>query len=411
MRRDMNTRLIFTAAGLSAGALLTLGLSVGAEDTELDSDPRVIPYNGVLEFDGQAYNGPADIRFTLTGEDPESCTFVEEHEDVPVYTGRFSVNIGVVNGDAGMNCLFDATAVYLQMAVRGGASEQEHAPLAGRQRINPVPFAYWAAEGSDLKVDGHLSAASASVNGPLTASSASVNGPLTASSASVNDGLRIGQDNVRSPSGTSRLRLASNFDGNGINNNNDYQLTLFESNNPTESYGLLAQPRTMAFNVSNDAGYAFYRGGSNTMLRLANDGSTLNTDLDLSGDLAVTGALNAPTIRGVSSINASGGAFSTGGDLNVGGNVNASTLTGVTSINAGGAAFSIGGGFNVLENIYAPNNRHDECQWEGSTRGTSADGETLEGFCSQGRYVAGIRRYHGGFDFGIEELTLWCCKL
>ena len=302
MRRDMNTRLIFTAAGLSAGALLTLGLSVGAEDTELDSDPRVIPYNGVLEFDGQAYNGPADIRFTLTGEDPESCTFVEEHEDVPVYTGRFSVNIGVVNGDAGMNCLFDATAVYLQMAVRGGASEQEHAPLAGRQRINPVPFAYWAAEGSDLKVDGHLSAASASVNGPFTAESASVNGPLTANSASVSGG-------VTASSATVSSHLTANTATVGNVNMEGPRLNFTSSGRGDGGRALV-----------HAAGDILYVNPGGEF----SGGTRLDGGLTASGGVTVGGILYAPTIQSVTSINSGGGAFSTGGNVTVGGDLVAS---------------------------------------------------------------------------------------
>ncbi|MEO1267231.1 MAG: hypothetical protein AAFX99_03970, partial [Myxococcota bacterium] len=40
--------------------------------------------------------------------------------------------------------------------------DQDYVVLTGSQRIHPVPFSYWSAEGSDFRIDG-----SASVEGNL----------------------------------------------------------------------------------------------------------------------------------------------------------------------------------------------------------------------------------------------------
>lgn len=153
-------KLIYIFAGINIGFLMALGMTVMAENTELDTGPRAIPYNGILALDGEAFEGLADLQFRLT--DDAECTFSEDHEDVSVFGGRFAVNIGSVAGDLPA-CLFDSEDVFIEIAVRPGEDEGEHTALAGRQKINPVPFAYWAAEGSDFKVDGN-----ANIEGNLT---------------------------------------------------------------------------------------------------------------------------------------------------------------------------------------------------------------------------------------------------
>lgn len=203
MQFSQNNRSILVGmAGINIGFLLALGLSVMAENTELDSGPRAIPYNGILEFNGQTFTGQADIQFTLT--DDNGCELVEDHDNVPIYAGRFAVNLGSVAGDIDP-CVFDANAIYLQMAVRGGDSSDPHVALAGRQRITPVPFSYWAAEGSNFRIDGNLQADTATVQGHLNAQSATVtnnltagslrtDGTLTPSAGNVNRGITWGND-------------------------------------------------------------------------------------------------------------------------------------------------------------------------------------------------------------------------
>ena len=147
---------VLLPAGVLVGAIMAVGLTSMADGPELDTDPRVVPYNGVLEFNGEALNGQADLEFTLTdvpGGEGANCAFSEEHDNVTAYAGRFSVNICSVAGDL-PDCVFDSTAMYIEVGVRDAESDGDYVALSGSQRIHPVPFSYWAAEGSDFKVDG-----------------------------------------------------------------------------------------------------------------------------------------------------------------------------------------------------------------------------------------------------------------
>ncbi|MEO1272915.1 MAG: hypothetical protein AAFX99_32910, partial [Myxococcota bacterium] len=64
------------------------------------------------------------------------------------------VNIGSVAGAGVDGCIFDAQEVTITIGVRGANESGEYVVLSGRQRIQPVPFSYWAAESSDIRVDG-----------------------------------------------------------------------------------------------------------------------------------------------------------------------------------------------------------------------------------------------------------------
>ena len=151
-------QMVLLPSGVLIGLSLAIGFTSMAENTELDSGPRAIPYNGILEFNGQSLNGQADLQFTLT-DDPSgeniNCEFSEEHDNVTAYSGRFSVNIGQPTGDL-PDCVFDSDAIYIEVDVREADSDGDYVALTGSQRIHPVPFSYWAAEGSDFKVDGDL---------------------------------------------------------------------------------------------------------------------------------------------------------------------------------------------------------------------------------------------------------------
>ncbi len=281
LMKQVFTTAVIAFGGSVMGVVFVLSLSAWAENTELDAGPRMIPYNGYLEFDGEAFGGQADISFTLT--DDAGCSFVENHEDVQVFAGRFTVNLGTVDnaGNPIAPCLFDADAVYLQMSVRDGGSAEPHIALSGRQRINPVPFAYWAAEGSDFKIDG-----SATVSGHLSAASADVTGHLDATTAN------LGASDVRPPSGQPRLELANNVDPDGVDDLNDYQLLTWKGSGAASSFGQGIQGSTMFFNVPLNNAYKFYHNGIADLLTLSAAGSTLTSPFTTSGLLTANAGLN-----------------------------------------------------------------------------------------------------------------------
>ncbi len=196
----------YLVPGICIGVILAMALTTMANDTELDSDPRVFPYKGYLEFDGEPFAGNVDVQFTVTDDD--SCSFTEEHDSVATYGGHFAVSIGSVEGDV-PDCVFDSERVFIQVGVRNADSVEAYTTLSGSQRIYPVPFAYWAGEGSDMKIDGNATVGSnlvvmgnADLQGALDVGlDAEIEGQLTArnttdiGSSNSGGGLIVGNPN------------------------------------------------------------------------------------------------------------------------------------------------------------------------------------------------------------------------
>ena len=221
MELKLNIKLnyVLLPAGVLVGAIMAVGLTSMADGPELDSGPRAIPYNGILEFNGQSLNGQADLMFALTdvpGGEGANCYFEEEHDNVTAYSGRFSVNIGQVTGSL-PDCVFDSDEMYIEVGVRDATSDGEYVPLSGSQRIHPVPFAYWAAEGSDFKVDGDLTLAG-SLSNP------SVDGNGDDLPVSIDDDLDL-TGNIDVTGAIANTSVDGNNDGLPVSIDDDLDLT------------------------------------------------------------------------------------------------------------------------------------------------------------------------------------------
>ncbi|MEO1270775.1 MAG: hypothetical protein AAFX99_22035, partial [Myxococcota bacterium] len=167
---------------------------------------------------------------------------VEAHDNISVYSGRFGVNIGSETGSGIHDCIFDSQQVFVSIGVRNAEEEEEaeYASLAGRQRIRPVPFSYWSAEGSDFKVDGDLG----------------VEGQILFDNAHDSDG--------------------------NLGEFSDYKLLLWSSDTTANSYGFGIQSGTLFANSANE--FDFKIQGTDR-LNLTNTNATLNTNLDVRGRL------------------------------------------------------------------------------------------------------------------------------
>lgn len=147
----------FLAACIATGAPAFAG---DGQPELVDTVARVVPYEGVLDVNGAGFNGLVDIVFTLYGAAEggeavwtESWT-AAEGRPVAVTGGRFSVNLGshedieaVIAGSA---------QVFLGLAVKR-PEDADFTALAGRQRLNPVPYALWTARATHLDVSGTAS--------------------------------------------------------------------------------------------------------------------------------------------------------------------------------------------------------------------------------------------------------------
>jgi hypothetical protein len=168
------TNLTLFLVGVCLSALLSAAVTSTAEDTELDSGPRVIPYAGLLDLAGVPYEGTADIRVTLSDGDTQS--WQEDHEDVQVSDGHYEVAIGGAGGDLPA-WVFTASQVYARFWLREGfqTQEEDFVPLSSGVhgdlgvRLDVSPMAYWSAQGNDLHVSQRITVGGdATVTGETT---------------------------------------------------------------------------------------------------------------------------------------------------------------------------------------------------------------------------------------------------
>jgi len=154
-------------------ASLALGLAVlarpGPPEAPRTTVPYVIPYQGVLERNGQLVNaiGGDTVGFRVSLWDahtggvrvwPEADQgFEYEEYSVNVYNGRFAFHVGSV---VEYRHIAD-TDLYLDIQVKGPA-DPDFVPLGGRQRFLSSPYAVAAERAdTDFSVPGRLT-----VDGP-----------------------------------------------------------------------------------------------------------------------------------------------------------------------------------------------------------------------------------------------------
>lgn len=93
-------------------------------------------YQGQLEFNGTPADGSYDFRFILYNAETGGTQIgnIITQDDVSVSKGLFDVILDF--GD-----VFNNTALFLDIAVRPGDSEDEYTPLVPRQPLTAAPFA------------------------------------------------------------------------------------------------------------------------------------------------------------------------------------------------------------------------------------------------------------------------------
>ncbi len=182
-RNTVKQQLSYLAMGLiGAGFMVTYQAWANNDGNfATDSVPRVIPYQGVLEFNGVPYHGNMDIRFALFDDavagsagttDAQcqadaNCLWSEEFSGdnaQQVFQGRFSSILGQTNPVT--DTIYDAGTLFLGLQVRG-PGDATWIALDNRQVITPVPFALWSTQSSNLNVAGNINGASLTVTGDV----------------------------------------------------------------------------------------------------------------------------------------------------------------------------------------------------------------------------------------------------
>lgn len=148
----MQTDVAFS--GILAAVVLTLWspvVSAGVSNTSFT-------YQGQLKDAGQPANGSYDLLFSLYNVRTDGTPVVADVpiDDWPISNGLFSVQLEFRNGT------FTGQALWLEVAVRPGASEERYTVLSPRQPVTPTPYAlyalsgpespdeFWAANGNDI---------------------------------------------------------------------------------------------------------------------------------------------------------------------------------------------------------------------------------------------------------------------
>ncbi|MCO6437601.1 MAG: hypothetical protein J5J06_10975 [Phycisphaerae bacterium] len=108
--------------------------------------PRLVPYQAYLtDGGGNPMAGPVDLDVRFYDDATAgNLLYSETHTAVPLVNGVFTVEIGSQSGFGVPDTAFDATEVWLSLAVNGGAE------LTPRVRIGMVPFAAKAQSAEQL---------------------------------------------------------------------------------------------------------------------------------------------------------------------------------------------------------------------------------------------------------------------
>lgn len=145
-------------------ALCALPYAAQADgDPTTDNVPRILPYQGILELDGQPVNATGDNALHLgfqifDGPDAELPVYRQDLR-VEVYAGRFIATIGPVGVDGAgaevpiSQVVANADDLYLGMILLGDpADPADDIALSNRQRIHATPYAMWASSATNLSV-------------------------------------------------------------------------------------------------------------------------------------------------------------------------------------------------------------------------------------------------------------------
>ncbi|MFW5878182.1 MAG: hypothetical protein ACOCVR_00040 [Myxococcota bacterium] len=144
---------------LAVAALMT----ISGPALSQTSNAGEMSYHGHLDLDGVPMNGLFNFRFEIYSHEsegdcsadprPATCLWTEEHVDVQVAAGIFSV----VLGGAGVplpDSIWQSPETYL--GIRVSAPDEPYVSLSGRQRILSLPAAARADGARDYVVTGSL---------------------------------------------------------------------------------------------------------------------------------------------------------------------------------------------------------------------------------------------------------------
>ena len=229
---------LLLAASFAGGAFATVLQAFADGDPSTDAVPRIVPYQGVLELNGQPVNAVGEqavsIRFELFDGAEAEAPVYSQSLAVEVYGGRFTAGIGPTDdsGIAIADVIAGADDLHLGMTLLNQLDNPEDdVTMANRQRILASPYAMWSTTATHFVVGNSLTVAGPTdLNGGVAVTGdASVSGDSTLNNVTVNGLATLNGVNLAyEPWG-------SGGDGDGgaaiKNDNGEYQRLMIVGNN------------------------------------------------------------------------------------------------------------------------------------------------------------------------------------
>jgi hypothetical protein len=233
-------------------AAVVLGVILGITATHANRTPAPIvagqtvigtafTYQGRLSNSGAAANGAYDFRFRLYDAPGGGLQIGPTVTQTAVL-----VNNGLFTVALDFGAVFDATALYLEIAV-SPASGGNYTPLSPRQALTPAPYAHYASQAGALTLpfagSANMSETLFSLTNPGSGQAAALNSASAASTLSVSNSGAGGA--IRANTGTTGQGSAMT----AYNNGTDRYAGEFEITNATN-------PRAAIYARSAGAGQA-----------------------------------------------------------------------------------------------------------------------------------------------------------
>ncbi|MEO1271340.1 MAG: hypothetical protein AAFX99_24875, partial [Myxococcota bacterium] len=268
------------SAGLVLGAVGATAVGVLADgDPTTDTVPRALPYEGIVELDGQPINASGEnalwIEFALYDAADLTTPVYTQRNPVDVYMGRFTTTIGP-NGEHGTSIASVVQAadnLMLGMTLLGDPDDDaDDTRLSNLQQLHATAFSLWTTSATDLSVASDMTVGSnAMVGSNLTVGAhVTVGGDVT---------LQGGQ--LDSTTGVVGLG------GNTVVTGSDFVLGTDDG----RTTGLRTQQRALVHDID-DTLTLNYRGDFE-------GGTQINSDTQITGNLTVNGTaqINGGTLK------------------------------------------------------------------------------------------------------------------
>ena len=435
------TNLLMMAGNLAICLIaLTTWQALADQNPRTDDVPRLIPYNGVMEFDGQpvtlvGIDAPW-IQFDIyDGPDINTSPIYRQRMQVEVRGGRFSALIGP-SGEG--NVLLEEIIAFaddLNMTItllNDPDNDADDIALSNPQRLLVSPFAMWSKNASnfdvanDLEVGNDLSVArdiSASRNIRATNNVSVDNDLVVLRDADIARNLDVGNSVTADAMTSNRLTL----NGTG------------EATLATAGALLLGPTNNANLTFDRDEIQARNNGNANTLgLQLEGGNTTIghsngNANIALRGTVAVNGSLSTTGDLTTSDLRPAkflptysiwGADVGDGGAAIVNDNGIYDTLMIVGNNNAGGDRK-----VRIFDDLQADANTLSSCSWtaweladvncDGSESCSTTDDPDSPGgnynalVCPSNKIMTGIDFTHSNGDSSISQrwYSIRCCEL